>query len=201
MTQIPWCALYPFVSRDIITKKNIFIVKIFSTWALYYVKIFFLLKELATEIKSEIREVITTVEDVLSDGFESGPRRQEKDSVSASDVADYLVEVSRGMASELRGIVTEALTSDCNTSSYNTNGSSNEVQPQITSGSHDSGINMTGPDSDPASGSTSKTNKNKVKENKESTTQDTSTKLNVQWHCPPKIIWKPTVDVNKTLIS
>lgn len=105
------------------------------------------------------------------------------------------------MASELRGIVTEALTSECNTSLHTTNGSKNEVHPPITSGSHDSGINMTGPDSDPASDSTSKTDKNKVKENKGSKVEVNASKLNAQWHCPPKIIWKPTMDVNKSFNS
>lgn len=65
-------------------------------------------KELATEIKSEIREVISKVDDALS---ESGTaehhvrtleKQQHHDSFSASDIADYLMEFSKEMASEVK---------------------------------------------------------------------------------------------------
>ncbi|XP_063236330.1 uncharacterized protein LOC134538770 isoform X2 [Bacillus rossius redtenbacheri] len=70
--------------------------------------------EIATEIKSEIRGVISKVEDVLSESAEatgdghisldrhydgSGIRGR---SVSSADVADYIVEFSKGMASKMK---------------------------------------------------------------------------------------------------
>lgn len=87
-------------------------------------------KELATEIKSEIREVISKVEDVLSestdsagetcssyhqqltnsslDRLHSGSGESVKgDSVSANDIAEYLMEVSREMASEMKSEIRE----------------------------------------------------------------------------------------------
>lgn len=87
-------------------------------------------KELATEIKSEIREVISKVEDVLSESTDSSgetgssfhqqlanssldrllPGSSEcarSDSVSANDIADYLMEVSREMASEVKSEIRE----------------------------------------------------------------------------------------------
>jgi hypothetical protein len=87
-------------------------------------------KELATEIKSEIRDVISRVEDVLSestdsaaetcscfsqqlansslDRLHSGSGESIKgDSVSANDIAEYLMEVSREMASEVKSEIRE----------------------------------------------------------------------------------------------
>ncbi|PNF15326.1 hypothetical protein B7P43_G00938 [Cryptotermes secundus] len=87
-------------------------------------------KELATEIKSEIREVISKVEDVLSESTDSagetcGSFHQhlasssmdklhsgsgeiaKSDSVSANDVAEYLMEFSREMASEMKSEIRE----------------------------------------------------------------------------------------------
>lgn len=87
-------------------------------------------KELATEIKSEIRDVISKVEDVLSestdsaaetcscfsqqlvnsslDRLHSGSGESIKgDSVSANDIAEYLMEVSREMASEVKSEIRE----------------------------------------------------------------------------------------------
>lgn len=85
-------------------------------------------KELATEIKSEIREVISKVEDVLSESTDSAgetcssfhqhlanssmdkPHSGEiakSDSVSADDVAEYLMEFSREMASEMKSEIRE----------------------------------------------------------------------------------------------
>jgi len=87
-------------------------------------------KELATEIKSEIREVISKVEDVLSESTDSSGETgssfhqqlanssldkrlsgssecARSDSVSANDIADYLMEVSREMASEVKSEIRE----------------------------------------------------------------------------------------------
>lgn len=87
-------------------------------------------KELATEIKSEIREVISKVEDVLSESTDSSGETgssfhqqlaassldkllssssdcARNDSVSANDIADYLMEVSREMASEVKSEIRE----------------------------------------------------------------------------------------------
>ena len=89
-------------------------------------------KELATEIKSEIREVISKVEDVLSESTDSSGETgsnfhqqlanssldkllsgsseyARSDSVSANDVADYLMEVSREMASEVKSEIREVV--------------------------------------------------------------------------------------------
>lgn len=70
-------------------------------------------KELATNIKSEIREVINTVEDCLEntdsvdmtyafDRLGSGSEDGRSDSISANEVAEYLKEVSKEMANEVK---------------------------------------------------------------------------------------------------
>jgi len=87
-------------------------------------------KELATEIKSEIREVISKVEDVLSESTDSAGETcssfhqhlanssldrlhlglgesTKSDSISANDIAEYLMEVSREMASEVKSEIRE----------------------------------------------------------------------------------------------
>jgi ElaB/YqjD/DUF883 family membrane-anchored ribosome-binding protein len=87
-------------------------------------------KELATEIKSEIREVISKVEDVLSESTDSAGETcssfhqhlsnssvdkphsgsgetVKSDSVSANDIAEYLMEFSKEMASEMKSEIRE----------------------------------------------------------------------------------------------
>ena len=73
-------------------------------------------KELATEIKSEIREVISKVDDVLSESNlseigtpqhhsmrnSSAGNERTEDSFSASEIAEYLMEFSKEMASEVK---------------------------------------------------------------------------------------------------
>jgi hypothetical protein len=67
-------------------------------------------KELTAEIKSEIREVISQVQDVLDDSemsdsvsvCESRPRTSSLSLKSAEDVADYIVEASQRLASEMK---------------------------------------------------------------------------------------------------
>lgn len=75
-------------------------------------------KELATEIKSEIREVISKVDDVLSESnlsdvgtpqhhshrtsSTSSEKQHRDDSFSASEIAEYLMEFSKEMASEVK---------------------------------------------------------------------------------------------------
>lgn len=76
-------------------------------------------KELATEIKSEIREVISKVDDALSESntSENTPQHHSRvqmnqifvedkqlrhDSFTASDIAEYLMEFSKEMASEVK---------------------------------------------------------------------------------------------------
>ncbi|XP_055590767.1 uncharacterized protein LOC129742841 isoform X3 [Uranotaenia lowii] len=79
-------------------------------------------KELATEIKSEIREVISKVEDVLesTDSLDmSGAafsslgnisfNDSKRDSISASDVVDYLKEFSKGMMIEVKSEIRDAV--------------------------------------------------------------------------------------------
>lgn len=73
-------------------------------------------KEIATEIKSELREVISQVDDILenSDTVEqsnmsmtSVSSQNDKNSVSVIDVAEYLMGMSREMASEVKHEIRE----------------------------------------------------------------------------------------------
>lgn len=73
-------------------------------------------KELASEIKSEIREVISKVDDILenSDSLEqanlsmnSYSSQSDKNSVSVIDVAEYLMGMSKEMASEVKHEIRE----------------------------------------------------------------------------------------------
>uniref|UniRef100_A0A182N6M2 Aminotransferase class V domain-containing protein n=1 Tax=Anopheles dirus TaxID=7168 RepID=A0A182N6M2_9DIPT len=83
-------------------------------------------KELATEIKSEIREVISKVEDVLesTDSIELGsmvnfnslgqlghqpPVEHKRDSISTSDVVDYLREFSKEMTNEVKSEIRDVV--------------------------------------------------------------------------------------------
>nr|CAD7605906.1 unnamed protein product [Timema genevievae] len=81
-------------------------------------------KELATEIKSEIRGVISKVENVLSESadssndnyiYQNGSVSEKLNesvrgtSVSSVDVAEYLLEVSKGMASEMKTEIREMM--------------------------------------------------------------------------------------------
>uniref|UniRef100_A0AAG5CNK2 Aminotransferase class V domain-containing protein n=1 Tax=Anopheles atroparvus TaxID=41427 RepID=A0AAG5CNK2_ANOAO len=82
-------------------------------------------KELATEIKSEIREVISKVEDVLesTDSIEMNsivnfsslgqlshpPVENKRDSISTSDVVDYLREFSREMTNEVKSEIRDVV--------------------------------------------------------------------------------------------
>ncbi|XP_049878573.1 uncharacterized protein LOC126375626 [Pectinophora gossypiella] len=73
-------------------------------------------KEIATEIKSEIREVISRVDDILenSDMLEQSnmsinsiSSQSDKNSISVIDVAEYLMGMSREMASEVKHEIRE----------------------------------------------------------------------------------------------
>lgn len=74
-------------------------------------------REIATEIKSEIREVISKVDDILenSDSLEQSnlsmnsinSSQSDKNSVSVIDVAEYLMGMSREMASEVKHEIRE----------------------------------------------------------------------------------------------
>ncbi|XP_013191411.2 uncharacterized protein LOC106135602 isoform X2 [Amyelois transitella] len=73
-------------------------------------------KEIATEIKSEIREVISKVDDILenSDALEQSnislssiSSQNERNSVSVIDVAEYLMGMSKEMASEVKHEIRE----------------------------------------------------------------------------------------------
>lgn len=80
-------------------------------------------KELATEIKSEIRDVISKVEDALEStdsldlsganlsslGNMSYNNDSKRDSISASDVVDYLREFSKGMMNEVKSEIRDAV--------------------------------------------------------------------------------------------
>ncbi|XP_055618451.1 uncharacterized protein LOC129763418 isoform X5 [Toxorhynchites rutilus septentrionalis] len=80
-------------------------------------------KELATEIKSEIREVISKVEDVLEStdsldmsgaafnslGNISYSNDNKRDSISTSDVVDYLREFSKGMMNDVKSEIRDVV--------------------------------------------------------------------------------------------
>ncbi|XP_014206620.1 uncharacterized protein LOC106638097 [Copidosoma floridanum] len=82
-------------------------------------------RELATEIKSELREVISKVDDALSESNTTDSsahhyhqhhprtleRQQHHDSFSASDIAEYLMEFSKEMASEVKSEIREMVSS------------------------------------------------------------------------------------------
>ncbi|XP_048481543.1 uncharacterized protein LOC105383502 [Plutella xylostella] len=73
-------------------------------------------KEIATEIKSEIREVISRVDDILENSeaidqsnlsINSISSQSDRNSVSVIDVAEYLMGMSREMASEVKHEIRE----------------------------------------------------------------------------------------------
>lgn len=80
-------------------------------------------KELATEIKSEIRDVISKVEDALEStdsldmsgatmsslGNMSCNNDNKRDSISASDVVDYLREFSKGMMNDVKSEIRDVV--------------------------------------------------------------------------------------------
>ncbi|XP_068082911.1 uncharacterized protein [Anabrus simplex] len=111
-------------------------------------------KELATEIKSEIREVISKVQDVLSADVgddnhcqTNGYTPQEKvrnnsgssfdgfrgDSVSAFEVAEYLMDMSREMACKMKSEIREVVSAVDVLISPDNHSSITEVSPMPTS--------------------------------------------------------------------
>ena len=212
-------------------------------------------KELATEIKCEIREVISKVEDVLSESTDSiGETQQERhnsgssdstrhDSVSANDVAEYLMEVSREMASEMKSEIREMVnavdvlispdaheekSSSANSpvdtpSSYHGIGCLNTKLGELTQSSECSSdetvIHILGSDPTKCQTGTNETDDEGPAENNNSS-QDSGINVNfvesensdcaacrppaqveenvrpARWHCPPKSIWKPAVEVS-----
>ncbi|XP_041970127.1 uncharacterized protein LOC121726703 [Aricia agestis] len=73
-------------------------------------------KEIATEIKSEIREVISRVDDILDNSdavdqtnvsLNSTSSQSDRNSVSVIDVAEYLMGMSREMATEMKHEIRE----------------------------------------------------------------------------------------------
>lgn len=80
-------------------------------------------KELATNIKSEIRGVISKVEDVLestesietsmcymnNDRHGSGSEDGRSDSISVNEVAEYIVEISKNMANEVKSEIRDVV--------------------------------------------------------------------------------------------
>lgn len=73
-------------------------------------------KEIATEIKSEIREVISKVDDILENSesldqsnmsINSISSQNDRNSVSVIDVAEYLMGMSKAMASEVKDEIRE----------------------------------------------------------------------------------------------
>ncbi|XP_050297655.1 uncharacterized protein LOC126737017 isoform X2 [Anthonomus grandis grandis] len=118
-------------------------------------------KELATNIKSEIREVISKVEDVLENTdsdrdnsffYErngSGSEDGRSDSISANEVAEYLEKISIEMAnevkSEIRDVVSAVdvfITPDSNQLTYSRSSLPNEIRtsPQRQSSSQENEI-------------------------------------------------------------
>ena len=231
-------------------------------------------KELATEIKYEIREVISKVEDVLSESTDSlGDTHQHErhnsssndltrlDSVSANDVAEYLMEVSKEMASEMKSEIREMvnavdvlispdmheeksslaaspvdtpssyhgigclntklgeltqssecssdetvihiLSSDANKceSGSGANETDEEDSKQCavvnSNSSQDSGINVNFQESDCSSAQLTDCASGTCFRPKESVTcpEVQENVVSARWHCPPKSIWKPSVEV------
>ncbi|XP_064074589.1 uncharacterized protein LOC113404555 isoform X2 [Vanessa tameamea] len=107
-------------------------------------------KEIATEIKSEIRGVISKVDDILenSDSLEqsnlsmtSVSSQSDKNSVSVIDVAEYLMGVSREMASEVKheiremvNRVDEMISPDLNNSGSRKSSPPQAIRKRIASG-------------------------------------------------------------------
>ncbi|KAL0879353.1 hypothetical protein ABMA27_003123 [Loxostege sticticalis] len=98
-------------------------------------------KEIATEIKSEIREVISRVDDILenSDALEQSnasmtsiSSQNERNSVSVIDVAEYLMGMSREMASEVKHEIREMVNQvdEMISPDYNGSGSRRSSPPQ-----------------------------------------------------------------------
>ncbi|XP_064215241.1 uncharacterized protein LOC658498 isoform X2 [Tribolium castaneum] len=224
-------------------------------------------KELATNIKSEIREVISRVEDVLEntdsivcyERHGSGSEDGRSDSISANEVAEYIEKVSIEMAnevkSEIRDVVSAVdvfITPDCpekysRTSSeektdlrevytpgsssetvihlISANLSDEETQPEktyknkiLTStvasvSSQDSGINLSFHEQEYLSNEFAKTRSNseslarksesevkfstlqKQKQKYIRTTSDSGAlEAASKWMCSPKSIWQPTME-------
>lgn len=100
-------------------------------------------KEIATEIKSEIREVISQVDDILenSDSLEQSnmsmnslSSQSDKNSVSVIDVAEYLMGMSREMASSVKHEIREMVSQvdEMISPDYTGNGSRKNSPPQTS---------------------------------------------------------------------
>lgn len=100
-------------------------------------------KEIATEIKSEIREVISQVDDILenSDSLEQSnlsinsiSSQSDRNSVSVIDVAEYLMGMSREMASEVKHEIREMVNQvdEMMSPEYANAGSRKSSPPQTT---------------------------------------------------------------------
>lgn len=113
-------------------------------------------REIATEIKSEIREVISRVDDILenSDAVEQSNlsinsiSSQDRNSVSVIDVAEYLMGMSREMASEVKheiremvSQVDEMISPDYTGSSSRKNSPPNSARRRVGSGT-DLGLDL-----------------------------------------------------------
>ncbi|KAL4706705.1 hypothetical protein ACJJTC_014460, partial [Scirpophaga incertulas] len=99
-------------------------------------------KEIATEIKSEIREVISKVDDILENSealdqsnisINSTSSQSERNSVSVIDVAEYLMGMSKEMASEVKHEIREMVNQvdEMMSPDYTNNGSRKSSPPQI----------------------------------------------------------------------
>jgi hypothetical protein len=97
-------------------------------------------KELTAEIKSEIREVISQVQDVLDDSemsdsvsvCESRPRTSSLSLKSAEDVADYIVEASHRLASEMKSELREVVSAVDNLIADDADSSRNSISPTLS---------------------------------------------------------------------
>ncbi|XP_022913298.2 uncharacterized protein [Onthophagus taurus] len=229
-------------------------------------------KELATNIKSEIREVISKVEDAIDIGSSMGFAYDKQgsssedgrsDSISANEVAEYLEKVSKQMANEVKSEIRDVVSAvdvyftpekrsfsrasssgdseKCNKEKpekYTPGSSSETVIQMINTGikqlsdedltdkvgklkhlssnvtsvsSQDSGINLSFHEHDldgiRRSSSETSTKREKAKmtlqrhcensdhsDNSESEKSSNESNKTTKWSCSPKTIWQPTVE-------
>lgn len=147
---------------------------------------------LATEIKSEIREVISKVDGLLSDN----------DVSSASPLKELKSEcASRGGGTPpLLPLPEEAPTQSSECSSDETVIHVLRAEDARCGSSQDSGINLTSHESDSSSPGLAdscvrKRRKGETQPPTAASPQDPQQQPAFRWHCPPKAIWKPAVEV------
>lgn len=184
-----------------------------------------LTKEFVTEIKSELREVIATVDNALSESSESLNIADKRNSISNNvhkvisrnnsvpvitttpcqngieeQVLNRLSEFATEMKTEIHDMVSSVLASSCSLSDENTDTimekesdsesdkENNSKHPNLSS--TDSGINIK---TEPVECNLKKIKPEGIVKIKCEKTVDFAV---ARWYCPPKPIWKPTLEVS-----